>query len=228
MTEQIRPEPTGNQSSEPWPYESSYSAARPKVPEGLAIASAVIAIVLVAVQVSLFLTSIPAEQDFVDAVQQGGTPDDVLTLYDALALPLLAAMVAAYVVSCLWLQLSRRNALAISPHYPHARSAVWVWLGWWVPIVALWFPYQVVRDIRDGSQQDRKAIGLGIWWTSWLVFISGSRITARLASSTDPDTIEQLSVFEGVTTVAVVVACVQWCRILHRVTTDQQAGLAPR
>ena len=31
----------------------------------------------------------------------------------------------------------------------HARRSGWAWGGWVTPVVALWFPFQVVRDVRQ-------------------------------------------------------------------------------
>ena len=105
-----------------------------------------------------------------------------------------------------------------------------MWLGWWVPIVSLWFPYQVVRDIQEGSRSrsTRAPAGLGLWWTAWLVYIIGNRATARVSTSDDVDVVGSLPAVESITAVALVVACVTWCRLLRTVTALQQDALGPR
>jgi hypothetical protein len=45
----------------------------------------------------------------------------------------------------LWLSRARENATLIAPDRVR-RSAIWAWLGWWVPVVGLWFPKQIVDD----------------------------------------------------------------------------------
>jgi hypothetical protein len=35
------------------------------------------------------------------------------------------------------------------------RSETWVWLGWIVPIVSFWLPFQVVRAIVDAQDPAR-------------------------------------------------------------------------
>ncbi len=72
-----------------------------------------------------------------------------------------SVQLAAAVVTCLWLWQSRVLAEAVSPGRGHARSRVWVWLGWIVPVVAFWFPYQVVRDVRAATVVVRDAASDG-------------------------------------------------------------------
>lgn len=219
------PGPTAPATGTPWPYGPARNA-----PVGLAIASAVIAIGFALVEVASALSAGQAADEIRDAIRDGQTAYDVFTLYDAFELLLFPVMAAAYVVSCLWLHFARSNTLVIDPSTHHRRRTIWVWLGWWVPIVALWFPYQVVRDVQDGSRgaQGRAPVGLGLWWTAWLVYIIGNRMTSQASTSDDPDVVGTLPVIEGVTAVAVVVACVIWCRLLQNITAMQQEALAPR
>lgn len=218
------PGPAGPPSGAPWPYAPTRNA-----PVGLAIASAVIAIVMALVEITTALSSAQAAGEFRDAIRRGLSSYDVFTLYDALELLLFPVMLAAYVVSCLWLQLSRSNTFVIDPAARHQRRTIWVWLGWWVPIVSLWFPYQVVRDVQDGSRSKtgRAPVGLGLWWTAWLVYIIGNRVTARVSTSDDADVVGILPAAEAVTAVAIVVACVMWCRLVRNITALQQDALGP-
>ncbi len=81
-------------------------------------------------------------------------------------------LLIAAVLTIIWLNLVRRNTEALSPKAFHERSAVWVTLGWVVPIVNLWFPFQVVRDIQHGLHPNpsvRRAPAVaghlaGYWW----------------------------------------------------------------
>jgi hypothetical protein len=45
-------------------------------------------------------------------------------------------------------------------------------LGWIVPVVSLWFPFQITGDIRRAGLPDRrrrKTTRLpALWWTCWL------------------------------------------------------------
>ena len=83
---------------------------------------------------------------------------------------------ALWIITCSWLSTARRNSELLSITTPHARAGQWVWLGWIVPIVQFWFPYQVVRDILKASHRGIVPAGLQlpIWWACWLIpqFIS--------------------------------------------------------
>ncbi|NYJ02573.1 hypothetical protein HNR19_003271 [Nocardioides thalensis] len=202
-------------------------ATRPRAPFGLAVATTVLAIAWTAAELVTVLTSFPAADEFAAVVERGGSSYDVFTAYDAFELLLFPVMIATYIVACVWLQSARKTAQIISPRFSHTRRPVWVWLGWWVPIVSFWFPYQVVRDVRDNSSTSAvPTVGLGLWWTAWLVYIIDSRVTARLMSSTDADIVAALPVFESIGGVAVAVACVQWCRLVRSITAAQEARIA--
>lgn len=202
--------------------------SRTRAPSGLAVATVVLAIAFAVAELGTVLASFSAADDFREVLEDGGSTWDVFTLYDGLESLLFPVMVAAYVVACLWLQTARKNTAVLAPALQHARRPVWVWLGWWVPIVALWFPYQVVRDVRDGSMRRGVTIGLGLWWTAWLVYAGGNRVTTRIASSDSTDTVALLPLFECIGAVAVVVACVQWCRVVRTITASQEQALSPR
>lgn len=121
---------------------------------------------------------------------------------------------AAWVAACVWLQASRKFAEAANPAARFAHGRAWTWLGWWVPVVSFWFPYQVVRDIRGALAPDGgRRVALGVWWTFWLlsslrVFVSPSADTEILVRS--------------VGLLALTVAFVHWIRIVREITTAQE------
>ena len=56
------------------------------------------------------------------------------------------------------------------------RSAVWAWLGWWAPIVFLWFPKQIVDDSWQITSS-AAAVGqrvrdrdTALWWGLWIAY----------------------------------------------------------
>lgn len=63
--------------------------------------------------------------------------------------------------------LTKAANVAYNLHYPRTRGAVWAVLGWFVPIVNFWFPYQVVRDCLAPGNEDRRLVRY--WWTSYIV-----------------------------------------------------------
>ncbi|MCK2212845.1 DUF4328 domain-containing protein [Actinomadura sp. ATCC 31491] len=87
---------------------------------------------------------------------------------------------AAAVAFLVWLYRTRVNAEALAPH-AHRHSRVWAVLGWVVPIVALWFPKQVVDDVWDASARTPsppKAL-FHAWWAAWLVSNWGAGLISR-------------------------------------------------
>lgn len=127
---------------------------------------------------------------------------------------------AAYLATGFWLQASRKFAVAANPAARFARGPAWTWLGWWVPIVSLWAPYQVVRDIRGAVVPDReRRVALGLWWPFWL--LAGLRLGA--SSSQDLEI-----AVRSVAALALTIAFIYWVRIVREITRAQEkvAGFA--
>lgn len=212
------------------PAESAWApppAPAPAAPTGLATATTVLAVVWTAFQVGFFLTAQGAVEPYEAALAAGRSLTTVITPYDDLASLALPVQVAMFVVGCLWLQQSRRVAVALSPAVRQARRPVWVWLGWVVPVVILWFPFQVVRDLRAAAVGGRAPARLGWWWASWLVGMWASQqasLVSMGARRVDP---EVIPVLEGIGAVAMLVACVLWVGVVRDVTAALRARLAP-
>lgn len=200
------------------------------VPSGLATASIVLACAWMAAQVLRVITAPEAARVMADAAAGGSTYLDAeFVAYDAVSLAGNPIIVAAYIVTCLWLYRSRTLAEAFQPHYHHQRGPIWAWLGWWVPVVSLWFPYQVVRDVRRATAP-RPVTGIGWWWATWLVFFWFSRTADRVSVRSTPEATEMASnvlvPYEVVATVGGVVALVLWIRIVRAITAAQHERLA--
>jgi len=56
--------------------------------------------------------------------------------------------------------------VASNLHYPAVRSPVWAAVGWIIPIVNFWFPYQAIRDSLAPGNPERRTVGL--WWVFFL------------------------------------------------------------
>ncbi|WP_454854494.1 DUF4328 domain-containing protein [Promicromonospora soli] len=189
------------------------------------MAAIVLACAWTAVQALKLALAPPAAEALRRAGETGvGAFNSEFTGYDAVSIPFIAVQVATYVVACLWLYRSRSTAMAANPGHVHERSPVWAWLGWWVPIVSLWFPYQVVRDVRRASASGLIS-GIGGWWAAWLVFVGASNAAGRMTTRTTPEATmiaaEGLVIVELVATVAMVVALVLWIRIIRDITRYQ-------
>ncbi|MEU2199373.1 DUF4328 domain-containing protein [Isoptericola sp. NPDC019482] len=199
----------------------------PAAPTGLAAAAVALAVTWCAIQVVLLAAAFQAVEPYEAALAAGGSLSSVSTPYDELGSFLLPLQVATFVVACLWLQQCRRAAVALSPTVRQVRGPVWVWLGWAVPVVSLWFPFQVVRDVRAAAVGGRAPSRLGWWWACWLVGLWASNQAAFSSlglAARDPETIP---VFEGLATVAVAAGAVLWTGLVREITAGLRARLAP-
>jgi hypothetical protein len=104
--------------------------------------------------------------------------DAVTVVRAATELPLTLITLAAIVVFIGWLYRARLNAERFTYPGEHRYSRVWVWLGWFVPVVNLWFPKLVVDDIWRASDPRLQGVPLRQrptplattrWWTAYLL-----------------------------------------------------------
>lgn len=166
-----------------------------------------------------------AQETWRQAAADGRSALDVFTAYDVLAVLLLPTGIGAYVVTCLFLSRVRATVDALDPAAPQARSAGWVWGGWLVPVVNLWFPFQVVRDLLRPTRR-RSSLGpiVGWWWAFWIAALVMTQVESRLAPWEEIDT-EAVNLLGPVAVVAaalLVVACVLWIRVVRLLVADQR------
>lgn len=135
------------------------------------------------------------------------------------------AFIGAWVAASMWLYRARKNAEAIEPTYLHTRSAGWAWAGWVVPVVSLWFPFQVVRDVHSVSTRYRTSRLLGWWWGLFIameiVWRWVSRMTDEaLSTGTNAGGAQSGNVF---LTMLMVAALVLWGLVLRKITLAQHS-----
>lgn len=97
-----------------------------------------------------------------------------------------ATDITMFGLSILFVVWFRRARINAERHdYRQRRARGWAFWGWIVPIVNLWFPFQIMGDIwRAGlpPQQRHKVAWLpALWWTFWL--LSGLSIGTRTTSA---------------------------------------------
>ena len=161
------------------PFHSGRSAARAAgVVLALALLVAVVAVVSGGFQVSL-VGKIAAGQTF---------PTEHLAASDrrqhAVGLAQVLALVAGAVVFLRWLHVAYGNlpALGAVPHF----SRRWATLSFLVPILNLFRPYQVVRELWVGSGGGAATI-VGWWWAAYLVAsFLGARSFSLIATAKVP------------------------------------------
>ncbi|GAA1959321.1 hypothetical protein GCM10009798_18590 [Nocardioides panacihumi] len=170
----------------------------------------------------------PAYDAFEDAARRGDDPSLVWTAFDTVGALMFPVLLLAWILTAMWLVGMRRNAEAIAPGAPHRRSIGWVWGGWVCPVVSLWFPYQVVRDIIRATRPAGR-LPVGWWWTAFLVFQSlSNHFNSFVTADSSPATIHDIgSVALGVQAVAAlsaVAAAFLWFVITRAVSRDQAAA----
>ncbi len=195
------------------------------VPTRLATASVVVATVLVLIQFGALVTSLLSNQPYRDAANAGTPVDGIFTAYDFFKVAFMLASLIALVVTCTWLGQIRANVEVARPGFQHRHSALWVWLGWWVPIVSFWFPYQIVRDLRTASLLTKRFdFSLLSWWWGWIGWLSLWGLSYELVPATglaDVGAVAALPLFEALATVAAVIAYREWIRLIVQLTAAQ-------
>lgn len=196
------------------------STVRP-IPDGLGLATLIIGGFLALYLVVSFTLSFEAASVYSESARNGidvmHTP---LVAWDLVQIGSLVIF-PLYIVGCLFLHRARNVADALGA--PQARGKVWVWLGWWVPIVSFWFPYQVVRDLVRAAQRTVEPnISLGGWWAAWLTSMVAAGIASRAIpwqGVPDEGLVSALPIFEGVAAAGAVVAFMFWVRIVRAIET---------
>lgn len=83
-----------------------------------------------------------------------------------------------------WLWRARDNARALSGERPRY-SAIWVYLGWILPLANLWVPRGLVVDIHRASAPGRRLPrSVNWWWGLWLIGLAGG-VGLMYADDTD-------------------------------------------
>jgi len=224
------PQPSGPGGPRYTYGEPLYTVPPVKVHAGLGIAGIVLAVVWTVVQLTQTMFAPQAAAAYARAATLGLSPSQsALTTYDLVGILVAPVALAAWVVSGVWLYKSRVTAQGANPSFVHERSKVWAWLGWAVPLVNLWFPYQVVRDVRRATSP-RAVNGIGWWWAAWLVGYFVGESADKTSSRTSPGLSELASnivvPLEVVSSVGMVVALVLWIRIVREITAWQRERLA--
>jgi hypothetical protein len=194
-----------------------------------AIGAALVAMLITALELVEVPLAFAAQDAYLEAAELGESSLDVWTTYDAMAFPWLFAGIAAYVLTCLWLYRVRTNVDITHRGAHHARKKGWVWGGWVVPVVAVWFPFQIVRDLLKAQRGSAPTALLGWWWGFWLVTNITAQIGPQLIGLDEIDTasVEFLGIAEGVDATLNLVALILWLAIIRRIDLAQRTSTSP-
>jgi hypothetical protein len=119
------------------------------------------------------LSSIPGAQSYREQLASGIEVEKIITIYDSLATLIPIAMIAAWILSTRWLVRLYDLAKKAEPSAMRLKRP-WVFWGWIVPVVSLWFPKLLIEDLlkfRD-SEQSNELVGRETltWWLTWVGF----------------------------------------------------------
>jgi Domain of unknown function (DUF4328)/Protein of unknown function (DUF2510) len=95
-----------------------------------------------------------------------GTADQTsMSGWQILNLPVSIVLVLGFVGVIIWTY--KAATVASKLNYPARHSATWAILGWIVPVINFWFPYQSVRDCLAPGNPERRTVRR--WWTLYLI-----------------------------------------------------------
>jgi uncharacterized protein DUF4328 len=162
--------------------------------------------------------------DYLDDVA-GVTEADLATADSVAALTGLsdsAAVLAAGVVFIVWLSFARRNSEILYGKAGHRRTTAWVGWAWFIPVVSLWFPYQVVQDVYRPSTRLSGTV-VRWWWAAFAtkLFLGGVFTRLYLGDDFSADKFQTVAVISTLIAVLGVVAAVLVIRIIREITEGQ-------
>lgn len=119
------------------------------------------------------LASVSGAQSYRDQLDSGVEAAKILTTYDSLASLVPITMIAAWIFTTRWLYELYRVAKEANPTAMRLKRP-WIFWGWIVPVVSLWFPKLMIEDLLKfrNSEQSNELVGRETltWWLTWVGF----------------------------------------------------------
>lgn len=190
---------------------------------GLYIAVAAF-IFYVDVQVLEFVDEVRESPESV-TVAEGERVDRLLLL----SLVELLAFLLTGILFIVWLYTAHHSSRMHRGALKHKSG--WAIGGWFVPVLSLWRPYQMVTDVRRGAT-DRSSVDTSplqvAWWIAWLLWLTVGGVAGVLYSSSAEipvedhdayvDALGTAASFERFSAVMTVVAALLAILLVRRVT----------
>lgn len=190
----------------------------PVVSQYLVLASAVATTALLAAAGLVATVQADALHAWWDTTSPQNDTVDLLNLLGGLTA---LTNVIAFVATGRWLLDVRRVADRAPSPSLQRRSPYWAVLGWVVPVVNLWFPYQVVADASRGVGSRVRTFWP--WWIAWLALTYYSFVgTSGGELVTEADLSGWIRAHQ-VGAVIALVACVLWWRVVRSATQGAEA-----
>ncbi|MDX6547759.1 MAG: hypothetical protein QOG33_1309 [Gaiellales bacterium] len=132
-------------------------------------------------------------------------------------------VLATAVLFVLWLRRSYANLDALGGHRRYSvRWAIWCWF---VPLMSLWRPKQIVNDLLGGEPRSSTRALVNWWWATFLVsnWVAGSG--ARLLfHGSDPQQLHDAAIARVVANLIELPAAILAVLVVRRLTAAQETA----
>jgi hypothetical protein len=199
---------------------------------GLGIATQVLLVVQMLAAFGL-LFPVLHERDLIHRVQSGGTitleeaqrADDRVGAMSSIVLVL---YLITGIVWIIWFYRARKNADAFGSVFQRF-GAGWAIGGWFCPIVNLWFPYVIAKDILDDTERDPNAGWpqrpfrplLLLWWLAYVALFVMGFVESAASDSKTPDGLHHYTNVVIAATIARLVAAALALVVVRQITAAQ-------
>lgn len=150
--------------------------------------------------------------------------------------PVALLMLVTGVVFIIWAYTARINAERLTPANEHRRSRVWVWLGWFVPVVNFWFPKQVIDDIWRASDPAQQGVPLQqrakhrlttLWWTAFVLMwlLDRAYLRSFREGVMTTDSFRNVAILSLLSAIAGAVAAFFVVQVVQRISDFQRTPL---
>jgi Domain of unknown function (DUF4328)/Protein of unknown function (DUF2510) len=99
------------------------------------------------------------------AADTGSADQTSMNGWQILNMPVSIVLILGFVGVIVWAY--RAASVASKLNYPARHSTTWAILGWIVPVINFWFPYQSVRDCLAPGNSERRTVKR--WWALYLI-----------------------------------------------------------
>lgn len=130
--------------------------------------------------------------------------------------------VAAFFLTGWWLLELRKVAVWFHPDGLQRRSSWWAFAGWIVPIVNLWFPYQLVADSSRALRS--RVTNFWPWWIAWLLIGVGSVFDRAGGEFVTVADVDGWILAHQVSAALTAIAFLLWWRVVWAATSAARAA----
>lgn len=132
------------------------------------------------------LASVPGFRSYQDQLDSGIEPNKIVTIYGSISIIVTVASVGAWIYTSRWLRDAVDTANLNVPKTVRLHRG-WAMWGWVVPVVSLWFPRMIVKDLLASKRvaDVNDGININTWWMTWLMYslLNSSQLSSQFLDS---------------------------------------------